>query len=169
MKKQLLFIALMVITISQIYAQGQTRIGAHAGFGTADLGLGFGAQGEFSLSDKLSIAPAFTYWTGKSSDVGGFKVEVGGWNLDGDLRYYFTTEGTSIYGLAGLSYASVKATVGVPGTSASASASTIGLNVGAGMNFNTGGKVIPNLEVKYNTPFAAIFILAGIGFPIGGK
>ena len=47
-------------------------------YGTKDLNLGFEAQGEFSLSDNISIAPKFTYFTGTSTDVSGVKFEVGG-------------------------------------------------------------------------------------------
>ena len=166
MKKQLLFIALMVITISQMYAQAGTTIGAHLSYGTKDLNLGFGARGEFGVADKISISPKFTYHTGRSE--GG--ASVTGWNLDGDVHYYFTNEGISFYGIAGLTYASSTVKVGqFGGGSQSFSDSKIGINLGAGANFSSGGNLIPFAEIKYNSPFEAILISAGVKFGVGGK
>lgn len=166
MKKQVLLVAVvMFLAVGQMFAQGQNRIGGHLSYGTKDLNLGFGAQAEFSLSDNLSIAPKFTYFLGKSTDTPLGKIEAGGYTIDGDVHYYFVTEGTAFYGLAGLTYSGVKVSV----LGQSSTDGKLGLNLGAGVNFNTGSSFIPNLEVKYNTPFEALMISAGVSFPLGGK
>ncbi|MCE2995249.1 MAG: outer membrane protein [Cyclobacteriaceae bacterium] len=170
MKKQVLLVAVvMFLAVGQMFAQGQNRIGGHLAYGTKDLNLGFGANAEFSLSDNLSIAPKFTYFLGKSEGSGLAEVSFSAWSLDGDVHYYFTTEGTSFYGLAGLTYASISTKSSFFGQSISASDSKIGLNLGVGANFNTGSSFVPFGEVKYSTPFEALVISAGVRFPLGGK
>ena len=163
MKKHLLFIVFVMAGICQVYAQGQNRIGGHLGYGTKDLNFGFGAQAEFSLSDKFSIAPKFNYFLGKTTATSFGDVSAKGWTLDGDVHYYFTSDKTAIYGLAGLTYATAIASF----SGSTVSDSKLGLNLGAGVNFSTDKSFIPYLEIKYNTPFEALFITAGVNFPLG--
>jgi hypothetical protein len=162
--KKLLFIIVLVVCVSQAYSQIPNTIGAHLSYGTKDLQLGFGARGEFGLSDKFSVSPKFTYHTGKSQSG----VSSSGWNLDADAHYYFSTDEIAFYGIAGLTYASATATVDFGFGKTTVTDSKIGINIGAGVNF-TAGNLIPFAEVKYNSPFEAILISAGVKFPLGGK
>lgn len=163
--KKLLFIALLIISVSQTYAQIPNTIGGHLSYGTKDLQLGFGARGEFGLSDKASISPIFTYHTGKSQSG----VSSSAWNLDADFHYYFTTDEISFYGITGLTYASATATVDLGSLGKTTiSDSKFGINIGLGVNF-TAGNLIPFGEIKYNTPFEALLISAGVKFPLKGK
>ncbi len=165
------FCAALALSSSESVAQGQTRIGGQLAFGTKDLGIGFGARGEFSITDNISIVPKFTYYLGKNTDTGFGDVGFSAWALDADAHYYFTTDGTNFYGLAGLAYNSI--TVTTPAfppffSGGSVSDSKIGLNVGAGASF-TAGNLFPFVEVRYNTALEAVLISAGVSFPIGGK
>jgi len=159
------FCAALALSSSESFAQGQTRIGGQLAFGTNDLGLGFGARGEFSITDNISIVPKFTYYLGTNTDTGFGDIGVSAWALDADAHYYFTTDGTNFYGLAGLAYNTL--TVSVPFLG-SISDSEIGLNIGAGASF-TAGNLFPFVEVRYNTALEAVLISAGVNFPIGKK
>ena len=159
------FCAALALSSSESLAQGQTRIGGQLAFGTKDLGIGFGARGEFSITDNISIVPKFTYYLGKSEDTGFGDARFSAWALDADAHYYFTTDGTNFYGLAGLAYNTVTASVPFLG---SVSDSEIGLNIGAGASF-TAGNLFPFVEVRYNTALEAVLISAGVNFPIGKK
>jgi hypothetical protein len=170
MKKQLLFVALVLLAASQLSAQSDIkRIGGLLAYGTNNLSIGFGAIGEFSVAEKITIAPNFTYFLGKSEDFGGVTFSYKAWALGADARYYFTSEESlSIYGLAGLAYNNIT----VPGisffgqTSSSTSSGKLGLDFGAGAVFGA-GNLSPFGELKYNTAFESLVISAGVMFPLG--
>jgi opacity protein-like surface antigen len=171
MKKQLLFVALVLLAASQLSAQSDIkRIGGLLAYGTNNLSIGFGAVGEFSVAEKITIAPNFTYFLGKSVDTGlGTSFSYTAWALGADARYYFTSEESlSIYGLAGLAYNNIT----VPSisffgqTSSSSSSGKIGLDFGAGAVFGA-GNLSPFAELKYNTAFESLVIGAGVMFPLG--
>lgn len=150
-------------------AQGAKRIGAQIAYGTKDLNLGFGARGEFNITDNISIVPKFTYYLGKSENGASFKA----WSLDADAHYYFTTDGINFYALAGLAYNSITAStpsfnfgnIVIPSTSATDS--KVGLNLGGGVNFAQSESLVPFAEIRYNTAFEALLISAGVSFPLG--
>jgi opacity protein-like surface antigen len=173
MKKTILFVAMIMVlglVAQQAKAQGAKRIGAQLAYGTKDLNLGFGARGEFNITDNISIVPKFTYYLGKSE--GGASVK--GWALDADAHYFFTTDGLNFYALAGLAYSSITVSVpsvNIPGIGnfggGDASDSKIGLNIGGGVNFAKSESLVPFAEVRYNTAFEAVLISAGVSFPLG--
>lgn len=166
----LVCVAAMAVSTTETKAQGKTTIGGQLAFGTKDLGLGFGARGEFAINDNISIVPKFTYYLGKKTDTGFGSVGFSAWALDADAHYYFTTDGLNFYALAGLAYSSFSFSYpsGFQTFGASTSDSKIGLNLGGGANFaNVSDKLIPFAEVRYNTAFEALLISAGVSFPIG--
>jgi hypothetical protein len=161
MKKQLLIIALLFMSFLQLAAQGNiSRIGGQLIFATkADYGLGFGASGEFSLGDKVTLAPMFTYFLGRTQNIGGTDVSSTGYSLDADIHYYFSS---NFYGIGGLCYSGVTAKA----AGVSASDSKIGVNLGVGAALNPESKTVPFAELKYNTPLESLFITAGVRFSI---
>jgi hypothetical protein len=172
MKKQILFIAFVIFAASQAFAQSDIkRIGGQLAYGTNNLSIGFGALAEFSVAEKITVAPHFTYFLGKSEDFGGISISYKAWALGADARYYFTSEESlSIYGLAGLVYNNIT----VPsfsflgGSTTSTSSGKIGLDVGLGATFGA-GNLVPFGELKYNTAFESLIIGAGVMFPLGGR
>jgi outer membrane immunogenic protein len=172
MKKQLLFVALVLLAASQLSAQSDIkRIGGHLAYGTKEFNrLGFGANAEFSVAEKITVAPHFTYFLGKSEDTGlGTSVSFRSWALGANAHYYFTSEESlSFYGLAGLAYSNIT----IPGfslfgqSSDSISDGKLGFEVGAGGVFGA-GNLSPFVEVKYNTAFESLIIGAGVMFPLG--
>jgi outer membrane immunogenic protein len=171
MKKQLLFVALLLLAASQLSAQSDIkRIGGHLAFGTNTLNLGFGANGEFSVAEKITIAPKFTYFLGKSEDLGGVSYSYKFWSIDADAHYYFTSEDSfSFYGLAGLAYSNISVpdlSFGGQTFATGGSSGKIALDIGAGATFGA-GNLTPFGEVKYNTAFESLIISAGVMFPLG--
>lgn len=168
--KKLLIIAVMFIGFSQL--QAQTKFGAQVNYATSTIaGLGFGAHAEFFLNEKLSIQPAFDYYLAKDVTTLGFTTPgFSSWAINADAHYYFTESGSmKIYGIGGLSYVNLTVGGGSIGGFAipSVSSSTIGVNIGAGTTFGE-GSTTPFAELKYNSPYAALVITAGVKFG-GGK
>jgi hypothetical protein len=176
MKKTILFVAVIMVmglAAQEVKAQGAKRIGGQLAFGTKDLGLGFGARGEFNITDNISIVPKFTYYLGKSESTPVGDVSFSAWTLDADGHYYFTTDGLNFYALAGLSYTSVTSKTPVISSpfgnfgGGSVSDSKIALNLGGGVNFAQNESFVPFAEVRYNTFLEAVLISAGVSFPLG--
>lgn len=172
MKKTILFVAVIMVmglAAQEVKAQGAKRIGGQLAFGTKDLGLGFGARGEFNVTDNISIVPKFTYYLGKKTATGFGDVGFSAWALDADAHYFFTTDGLNFYALAGLAYSSVSYSYpsGFQTFGVATSDSKIGLNLGGGVNFAQSESLVPFAEIRYNTAFEAVLISAGVSFPLG--
>lgn len=150
MKTKFTFLtALFLIGSFYVSAQDNTRIGGFVAYGTEIESIGVGANAEFPVIDKLTIAPSFIYYFPKTEDAIGFKMNW--FEVNGNVNYYFLDDEIDVYGLGGLNYSSVKVTYddmyGFGG--GSASDGRFGLNLGAGANFNLGGSILPFAEVKY--------------------
>ena len=167
MKKLLLIVAVMCFGLTSL--QAQKNFGAHVNYSTSTIaGLGFGAQGEFFFSDKISLQPAFDYYLAKDQSFAGVTIAgTSSWAINADGHYYFTEGATTIYGIAGLSYVNYSiGSIGFAGlgtTNVSVSTSTIGVNIGAGANFGE-GSTVPFVEAKYNSPLAGLVLTAGVRF-----
>lgn len=152
--KKLLLIALMSVGFSHL--QAQTKFGGQLDYSTSSVAsFGIGANAEIFINDNMSIAPSFVYYFPKESVSG---VTQTYWAINGDFHYYFTDDSPKFYGIGGLSFFNSSASVSGYG----GSASTFGINLGAGANFGA-----PFAEIKYNSPMAALVITAGFRF--GGK
>ena len=158
MKKlfQLLIAFAFLLTAQGAFAQ--SRFAPQIGYLT-DGGGAFiiGVNGEFFLKDKISIQPAFNYYL-LNDKVPGYSYSY--WSLDADGHYYFTEGSTTVYGLAGFSYAHA----GIEYSGGSFSDNEFGLNLGLGANFMADTKMIPFVELKYNSPFESLILTAGLRF-----
>ena len=76
-------------------------------------------------------------------------VDISMLEINANAHYYFTkSESANFYALGGLQFASISSSFDLFGVSQSTSATEIGLNIGAGANFNLGGfNLLP--EVKF--------------------
>lgn len=134
--------------------QGDIRVGLGLAIGTnagvddttgeTELGLGINFNGEYLISDVISIAPSYTSFF--KTDIGGADFGFNAFNIDG--RYYFGSGDTQLYGLVG--FTSLEAKVSVLGITGSSSES--GLNIGAGANLPIGDSLLGNIQAKYQTP-----------------
>lgn len=132
-----------------VSAQDNTRLGAMVAYGTEIENIGFGVNAEFPIMENLTISPGFIYYLPK--DEAG--ISVNWWELNGNANYYFVqNENMGFYGLGGLNYTHVKIDFDAGdwgGTSLESSDGRVGLNLGAGINFNIGSSITPFAEAKY--------------------
>ncbi len=155
--------------------QGQIRVGASLALGTKSaisdtgsekMGIGINIGGDYFVIDKLSIAPSYTFFFKSSLEEDGYdiSIKVSSFNIDG--KYYFLTDGINVYGLFGISFASIKAETNFLGTPIEISDSETGINIGGGVDYALTDKLYLNGQLKYNTPLEQLVINLGVGFNI---
>ena len=169
MKTKLFFITALLFLggIFVSSAQTETRLGAMVAYGTEIENVGIGVNAEFPILEDLTISPGFIYYLPK--DESG--VSVNWWELNGNANYYLVnSESLAFYALGGINYSQVKVEYdggGFGGFAGSMSASDgrVGLNLGAGANFNIGGSITPFAEAKYVIIDGAQLVIgAGVKF-----
>jgi outer membrane immunogenic protein len=140
MKKLGVLVAFIVCMGAAVDSSAQ-KIGVMLGYGTEVEQLGLGVNGEFNINSKVSISPSFVYW---------FPNEpLKFWEFNANVNYYFTKAGSAdFYGLAGINLFTVKYDGDVP-AGVDDSESKVGLNLGAGANFNIGKSWEPFTELKF--------------------
>lgn len=166
MKKLLLTATLIAIFgfAATAQEQGDIRVGAGLAIGTKagvdddgsdKMGLGINLNGEYLITDVISIAPSYTMFF--KNTVGGADFSLSALNID--VRYYFSDMG--LYGLAGFSSAKAKA----EGGGFTVSDTEGGLNIGAGIMLPLSDNLFANGQVKYTTPGdGQLVINAGVAF-----
>lgn len=166
MKKTLFaFAAFLMIGMGQLFAQESNRIGAQLIYGTDINTLGIGAVAEFPVAERMAISPSFSFYFPKTD---GF-VKTSAFEINGNLNYTFVEENNLVfYGIGGINYTNYKvkadmAPVGLPNYSSSSG--EIGLNLGAGANFEIGQNFLPFAEAKYIIGgFDRLVLAAGVKF-----
>jgi outer membrane immunogenic protein len=145
--KKLALIAIVVVSASlfgtEVNAQVKNRVGFFLAAASGDIDMvGLGGVGEFRAMDKLTIAPQLIFYFPEergNADVKFFELNV-------NANYYFYNHDIlEFYGLAGLNYSRVKVDYDGGGD---ASDGEMGLNLGAGLNFEIGQKFIPFTELR---------------------
>lgn len=148
-----LFITALSLMIGGLFvsnAQVETRVGAMLAYGSEIENIGIGATAEFGIMEKLSVAPSFVYFLPKEEGP----IKWNWFEVNADANYYFLQDdGFQLFGLAGLNYTHVKVKSDVDfgpyGGSYDASDGRIGLNLGAGVNLDLGGNIMPFANLKY--------------------
>jgi outer membrane protein X len=149
MKKLVALVAFIVCMIAATDSSAQ-KIGVFLGYGTEVEELGIGVNGEFNINSKVSISPSFIYWFPEDP--------ISWWEFNGNVNYYFATGGSAdFYGLAGLNLFGYNIDGGD-------GESEVGLNLGAGANFNIGKNWEPFIEAKF-----VIGDVDQLGLFFGGK
>ncbi|MCH7400799.1 porin family protein [Belliella kenyensis] len=164
MKKTILLFTLTLMGyVGTLHAQDTKRIGGQLIYGSNIESLGIGAIAELPVAAKMVISPSFSFYFPK--DQGFFKQSA--WELNGNLNYLFVEEEKlTFYGLGGLNYTSINVSSNMAGVgNFSSSAGRIGLNIGAGANFEIGMSFLPFAEIKYILgDFDRLVIGAGVKF-----
>lgn len=163
MKKLFLLSVIGILTWNCVLAQ-EKRIGGLLGYGTEIENLGIGITAEFPIGDsKFVAAPNFMFYFPKEQ----YAVKTSIWEINANANYhFFTNETVSTYGVAGLNYThvKVKADFGNFGE-ISASDGKVGLNLGAGVNFDIAKSFLPFAELKYTiSDFDQLVLAAGLKF-----
>lgn len=144
----ILFAAMVLLSFSNVSAKSSTMVGGGIGYGLDIEELAIQAGAVFDLDLPVNIAPDFKYYL--VGDTG--PVSLSMWELNVNAHYNFNkSKSTTFYGIAGLQYANISTSVDLGpffGGSTSSSSGEIGLNIGAGANFDLGGfNLMP--EIKY--------------------
>jgi len=139
--KQLLVMAIFVCLCSSIHAQ---KIGPGLSYNLDGSLLGLGAQGLFSITETIDIAPAATYYFTES--IAG--VSSSFILLEADGHYNFNiSDKLTLHPIVGVALGIVRASAG----GISASSSSFGLNLGGGAILNKDEKLSFFGKLKYTT------------------
>lgn len=147
MKKSILSFIVFLMFLG--FAKSQS-IGLMLGYGSKIEQIGIGANAEFGLTEKLKIAPSFLYYFTEDHDF----AKTNLWELNGNLNYYFIDSNEmGVYGIGGLNYTHISVKADSPfggfGGNYSESSGKIGLNLGAGLNYNISERLSPYAELKF--------------------
>lgn len=143
--KKILLTLLLAGVIS--LASAQTRVGGFLGYGSDIENLCIGGLGEFFINEKMAISPNLTLFFPKNVGFG----KITWWELNANFNYYFIPEGTvSLYGIAGLNFATVKYKYNDAFFNGSSVSNTeLGLNLGIGTNFEISNEnILPFGELR---------------------
>ena len=133
MKKGIL---LIVLVVSTLCSYGQARVGGGLSYGTEIEEMGLNLTGEFFLKDIVALTPEINYFFTDNN--------VTFWTFNADVHYYFNKSSqASFYGLAGLNFASI--------SNNNNSNTELGLNLGAGVNFELNKSFTPFAQIKLVT------------------
>jgi len=168
----------MAFLIAVIFIQNghaQKNIGGGISYGTEIESVGITVNGQFFLKShtNIAIAPSFTYYFPKDFGGLGGNYKFKWYEINADANYYFTTEGTKFYALGGLNIAMVSVPTfdlgvifgGGSGVS-SKTQSKIGINLGAGADFEM-GNLAPFAQIKYSlSSFDQLALTVGVRFKI---
>lgn len=153
MKKLFLtFLVTIGLSTGCISAQntGTVAIGGHLGYGSQIESLGIGAHMQLNVKEFVRITPSFTLFPGKS-DL---------WMCSVDGHYLLPIKyNLMFYPIAGLNVSGWK-------FENTDSKTRIGLNVGAGFQYDVSFNFIANLEYRYQaiTDYSQSLITAGIAY-----
>jgi len=169
----ILMLVLLVFTFSDSSAQiGFKGVGGHLGFvdGEGSLsGILFG--GHVNLGEiipGLALTPSFDYWSDSGANI---------LNINGDVRYYFPTDGNIDF-FAGGGLALVRVSVDDttipdpfnPGntiTFEGGSDTELGLNLGGGASIPLSDNLVGTAMLVYGTKGEQIKIMGGVTYMLG--
>lgn len=129
MKKVLLFCCALLLSANAMFAQTSKNwsVGGGLTYGTGPENLALDLRGIYTINRTWRVQANFDYYFVSSP--------LTNWNIDANANYMLHQEKDfKAYGLAGLDLAYSKVSLGVLG---SVSSTEIGINIGAGLEFNT--------------------------------
>jgi len=165
--KKVLISALAVCLFSlSAHAQNEIRLGGFLGYGSEVQQGGLGIMGEFIMSEKMAIAPNLLFYFPENGNTSKYSA----WEINGNFHYYFLKEDVvSLYGLAGLNIITEKIKWDdhpVMGDRTDTDTG-IGINLGAGCNFDIDEKIIPFTELRFTAGEVSQVVLSlGVKFPL---
>jgi hypothetical protein len=158
MKKIGILLMVIFISVTTGFAQDYDKsIGTSLNYGTYMKGLGWGFRYQQHFSEKFRIAPQITYFFNGSGRQG--------WEMSGDAHYLFNLENekAKLYPILGVTLLIVNFK---EGTRSDLSKNKVGINLGAGGQYDLSSRFALFGEVKYavvSSPGQAA-IAAGVAY-----
>jgi outer membrane immunogenic protein len=145
MKNVLLMFVLIVGLCTIRTTQAQTRVGGFLGYGWEVNQPGIGGIAEVGIADRWSLSPSMLFYFPESNRFYTFSW----FEFNLNMNYYFHAQGSvNVYGLGGLNYLNYKRRERF-GDGRVVTAGETGVNLGLGLNFNAGKKLMPFTEMKF--------------------
>ena len=173
MKKIFMTLCVALVTLSASAQKGENSIGVHALYGTDAGNIGFGVKYQNSITDAIRLEAVGDYYL-KTDGFSMFDVNVNG-------HYLFPlSDKFTVYPLVGINYTSWKQESLIDyefgeelnewlGENANEKYdvdikdSSIGLNIGGGIQYKLSDKVRIGAELKYQTISGASTAVIGAG------
>lgn len=164
----LLVIGLIFLSNTNLYAQGEAgdiSVGGGLGYGTEIESIGIQAGGVYVINEQFRGAADLIYYFPNDD----FGYDFTWFEINANGHYLFVTEEDLIaYALGGLNFATLKFDYpdGFGFNGGSVSNTEVGLNVGAGLEYNLDFAKL-YAELKYALSSAdQLVISAGLRFPV---
>ncbi|MDY5320754.1 MAG: outer membrane beta-barrel protein [Prevotella sp.] len=170
MKKLFLAMCIALVSLNASAQKGEQNIGAHVLYGTDVKNIGLGAKYQYNVTDAIRLEAVGDYYLKKD----GFSMfDI---NLNG--HYLFpVSDKVTLYPLVGINYTSWKQDdvfgLGDNGSddyyeyesadNPSMSGSSIGLNIGGGVQYKLTNHIRIGAELKYQTITGYNSAIIGIG------
>lgn len=156
MKKLFFVICMMLMSVATFAQQGKMTVGVHGNYMIdSPNNFGIGANIGYELIDNVRGVAEFNYF---------FKKDyVSYWNVDVNAEYLFKVgDAFTIYPLAGVALLGYKVDSDLGG----ASDSKLGLNIGAGVEYQVSSSLALKAEYNYKTQWdGGSFLKFGVVFP----
>ena len=178
-KKLILTSCLLILTLFSQNTKAQTTVGGGIAYGTEIKNMGIDLTGQYFIKDNIAIEASFTYYFpkdfGNDLSINGEDFKIKWYEINANANYYFNMDGNiKAYALGGLNMSIVSiptfdigSVFGGGSGVKNASSSKIGLNIGAGADFDLGKNMTPFAQLKYVlSDFDQLQILAGVRFNI---
>ncbi|WP_029904165.1 outer membrane beta-barrel protein [Prevotella sp. 10(H)] len=138
MKKFLVFMAFIALSLSAFSQAGSKSVMVKAGYQTDYERFGLGIEGRYSITDNIRVAPDFTFYFPND--------HLTGLDFNANLHYVFPVQsGFSLYPLAGIGMVNNRFSF----DGHSKGFTDFGVNLGAGGSFDIGYNGYLNVEFKY--------------------
>lgn len=169
MKKLFLVLCVALVSLSASAQKGEHNIGAQVLYGTDASNFGIGVKYQYNITDAIRLEAVGDYYL----ETDGFSMfDV---NLNGNYLFHFSK--FTVYPLVGINFTHWKQDniFGVPedyegmyedeleNFDKDAKDSSIGLNIGGGVQYNLTSKFRIGAEIKYQTISGASTAVIGLG------
>ena len=163
MKKIFMTLCVALITLGASAQKGEQNIGAHVLYGTDASNIGLGVKYQNNITDAIRLEAVGDYYL-KTDGFSMFDVNVNG-------HYLFPlSDKVTVYPLVGINYTSWKQEVSIPysedyepGIDLDIKDTSIGLNIGGGVQYKLTDKIRIGAELKYQTISGASTAVIGAG------
>ena len=169
MKKLFLTLCVVLVSVGALAQKGEQAVGAHVLYGTDAQDIGCGAKDQYNVTDNIRLEAVGDYYL-KTDGFSMFDVNVNG-------HYLFNlSDKVTVYPLVGINYTSWKQENIIEfdneeiedypydmDVSNELKDSSIGFNIGGGIQYKLSDRIRIGAELKYQTVSGANTAIIGAG------